>query len=330
MMAKMRLNREPVEYGAEVYLPINLEAVRVDTVPDFDLYFRPGHDKPFVLYCEKKSRFTNDARRRLATHRIEQLYIKKADAAEYHRYLADNIQDILSDKRLSLREKSSILYDSAQAVVEVVLANPSSREHVRRGKNIVGNTVDFMTDEEFKLEHLLRTISCDAYLYTHSVNVVAYSVALAMRAGHHDKPILREIANGALMHDVGKSKVDPEILNKPGGLTTAEWEEIQQVPRLGYDMMRASDCLGEIALDIVLHHQEKLDGSGYPDALKGDQISEYVRIVTIADVFDALTSDRFHQSPRGTFEALQVMQREMRNQLDPELFKTFVNMMGNP
>lgn len=330
MLAKTRLNREPVEYGAEVYLPVNLEAVRVDTVPDFNLFFRPGHDKPFVLYCEKNSRFTSDARRRLASHRIDQLYVKKADSAEYHRYLAENIQDILADKHLSLREKSSILYDSAQAVVEVVLAEPSSRENVRRGKNIVGHTVEFMTDEDFKLEHLLRTISCDVYLYTHSVNVVAYSVALAMRAGHHDKPILREIANGALMHDVGKSKVDPAILNKTSDLSSEEWEEIQQVPRHGHDMMRTADCLGEIALDIVLHHQEKLDGSGYPDALKGDQISEYVRIVTIADVFDALTSDRFHQSPRSTFEALQVMQREMRSQLDPELFKTFVNMMGNP
>jgi HD-GYP domain-containing protein (c-di-GMP phosphodiesterase class II) len=330
VLAKVRFNREPVQYGSETYLPINADAVRVDTTPAFDLYFRPGAEQPFVLYCERNLAFTAEVRRRIAANHIEQLYIRKAHAADYHRYLAENIDLILRDKSLTPREKSTILYDSAQAVVEEVLANPAARENVQRGKAIVGHTVDFMTDEDFKLEHLLRTISCDVFLYTHSVNVVAYSVALAMRAGHNDKATLREIANGALLHDVGKSKVDPAILNKTTGLNSAEWEKIRKVPRVGFEMMRDAGCIGEIALDIILHHQEKLNGRGYPDQLKDTEISRFVRIVTIADVFDAITSDRFHQKPRSSFEALQLMQKDMKLEIDQDLFRTFIEMMAKP
>ena len=330
MLAKARFVREPVEYGSEIYLPINVDAVRVDSTPAFDLYFRPGPDQPFVLYCERNTKFTAEARKRLVVGHVEQLFIRKVQSSDYHRYLAENIEEILKDKKLSSREKSSILYDSAQAVVEEVLADPGSRENVQRGKNIAGQTVAFMTADDFKLEQLIRTISSDYYLYTHSVNVVAYSVALAMRTGHRDRAILREIANGALLHDVGKSKIDPAILNKESGLTAAEWAKIRQVPVLGHDLIQGTSCIGEVALDIILHHQERLNGRGYPHGLKEEEISEFVRIVSIVDVFDALTSDRFHQKPRSSFEALQLMQKDMMQELDHDLFRTFVEMMGKP
>lgn len=330
MQPKIRLNREPVQFGDQTYLPINIDAVRVDSVPEFDLYFRPGAGQHFVLYCEHNVTFTADARKRLVVQHIDQLYIRKEAALHYHRYLAENLSEILEDSQLSAREKSSILYDSAQAVVIDVLADPTKVENVRQGKEIVSQTVDFMCSEDFKLEQLLRTISCDYYLYTHSVNTVAYTIALAMRVGLDDKATLRELANGALLHDVGKSSIDPAILNKTTGLSASEWTLIKEVPRLGYEMMRGANCLGEIALDIILHHQERLSGHGYPDSLKDKEISRYVRIVSIADAFDALTSDRFHQKPRSTFEALQVMQRDMRHDIDPDLFRVFVEMMGNP
>jgi len=330
VLAKLRFNREPVTFGDEVYVPINLAAVRVDSVPIFDVYFRPGLDQPFVLYCERNLKFSEEARKRLESSRIETVYVKKSQRAEYNRYLADNIEEILQDKRLSLREKSNILYDSAQAVVEDVLGNPRSRESVQRGKDIVHHTVDFMTDENFHLEHLLRTISCDYYLYTHSVNVAAYSVALAQRLGTTDRPTLRELANGALLHDIGKSRIPAAILNKTGGLTQQEWEKVKQVPRIGYDLMKESGCLGEIALDIVLHHQERLNGRGYPDGLEEDEISVFVRIVMIADIFDALTTDRFHQKAKTTFEALQLMHSSMKNEVDQEILRKFIEMMGKP
>jgi HD-GYP domain-containing protein (c-di-GMP phosphodiesterase class II) len=319
-----------IEYGGEVFQVIRTESLRLDSVPDFDLYFRPGPDQPFVLYCERNTPFTKEARRRLAINRVDRLCIRREQRGVYDRYIAGHLREILADPRLSVKEKATILYDSAQAVVEDVLARPESRENVVRGKEIAYQTVEFMTTEDFPLEHLLRAISCDYYLYTHSVNVVAYSVALASRAGYRDKALLREIANGALLHDVGMSSISSGLLTKKGPLTAAEWNQLQTHPQKSFDLLQKAGCLGEIALDIALHHHEKRSGDGYPDRLAGDNISAFVRVVTIADVFDALTTDRFHKGGLGTFDALTVMLHEMKDELDPDLLRRFVEMLGHP
>lgn len=328
MPASVAKSSEPVIYGDETYYPISIKAIRLDSVPPFDLYLRPSSEQPFILYCQRNTPFNREAQERLAAYRRDRLYIHGDQRNDYHVYLSEHLEDLLTDKRIPLREKSVILYDSAQAVVEQVLEDPCDRKAVRRGKNVAGQTVDFMGAEDFKLEHLLRTISADHYLYTHSVNVVAYSVALAMRAGIDDRATLREIANGALLHDVGKSTLPKDLLERQGPLTEHEWQRVKDTTRVGYQMMADADCLGEIALDIVLHHRERLDGSGYPDGLAGGTISRYVRIVAIADIFDALTCDRHHQKKRNTFEALETMGRTMKGQIDPELFRAFVAMMG--
>ena len=314
--------------GEGTYVSIHFDSLRMDTSPPFALYFRPSVDQPYVLYCERKTKFTREARRRLVQNRISELYITDKDRAAYSRYVAENLEGILSDPRLTVREKSRILYDSAQAVVEDVLEKPSDRHHIERGKTIVQRTVEFMRSEEFLLEHLLRTISCDYYLYTHSVNVTAYAIALSMRAGFVDPATLREVANGALLHDVGETLLNRESRNKAGTLTPKEWEQVKTHPQEGHKILQKTGGLGEIALDIVLHHHEKLDGSGYPDGLKDDDISVFVRIVTIADIFDALTTERHHQKARSSFEALKLMGETMRDELDTELFRHFVAMMG--
>jgi HD-GYP domain-containing protein (c-di-GMP phosphodiesterase class II) len=93
-------------------------------------------------------------------------------------------------------------------------------------------------------------------------------------------------------------------------------------------MLHETRSLGEIALDIVLHHHEKLRGRGYPDGLDGRLISPFVRMVTIADIFDALTTERSFQRARSTFEALSIMRVEIGHDIDANLFRAFVAMMG--
>ena len=320
----------PIIYKDATYYPVSIESIRVETAPEFSIYFRPGKGQPFVLYCERRTMFTEEARARLVDNNIKELYILENDHLAYRRYLTGHLEDILHDGTLSVHEKSVIIYDAAQAVVEDILENPVVRGNLRRGREIVHHTVDFMTGEDFLLEHMLRTISCDYYLYTHSVNVVAYSIALAMVSGYKDPATLREIANGALLHDVGKSGMNPELLYKEGPLTPSELEEMQMHPRKGYDQIHGVCAVGEIAHDIILHHHEKLDGSGYPDRLSGARISPFVRIVTIADVFDAITSERYHQRAQTSFEAIRIMNTTMNEQLDRDLLRAFIRMMSAP
>jgi len=322
--------REPVEYNGNRYIPVSIDSIRVNSVPQFDLFLRVGPGQPMVLYCEHNTPFTVKARTQLENNRIKLFYVRSEEHAAYRLYLAENLDTILKDKDLSLKKKSVILYDCAQAVVEDVLTRPRSRESIVRGKDIVRQTVEFMTAENFLLEHLLRSISCDYYLYTHSVNVVAYTLALAMESGYTDRATLREVANGALLHDIGKSMLEPALLNKAGPLTPREWELLQTHPKSGYALLLEHGNLGEIALDIVLHHHEKLNGAGYPEKLPGDAISPFVRMVTIADIFDALTTDRFHEKAKSTFDALSMMLNTMSEDLDADLVRIFVEMMGSP
>jgi HD-GYP domain-containing protein (c-di-GMP phosphodiesterase class II) len=307
---------------------VPIDAVRVDSAPPFDIYIRPGYAQRVILYCEQNVRFLASARDKLKENRVEYLYVPLRQRSAYGTYLNDHMRDVLADPQLSPRRKAAVLYDAAQAVIEEVLAKPPTREQLKRGKNVVRATVDFMRAEDFRIEDLLRTISCDFYAYTHSINVVAYTVGLAQRTGVSDHATLREIANGALLHDIGKQGLDPEVVRKKDGLSKGEWDLVRRHPEEGYELLAKRDSLGEVALDIVLHHHERLDGAGYPDRIGGGEISPYVRMVSIADVFDALTTDRYHQGARNTFEALSIMHQEMRPELDMDLLRAFVEMMG--
>jgi HD-GYP domain-containing protein (c-di-GMP phosphodiesterase class II) len=153
-------------------------------------------------------------------------------------------------------------------------------------------------------------------------------VALAQRVGFEDAATLREIAIGAMLHDVGKSRIASDILTQNTPLTDQQWEIMKLHPTYGYEMVRAVENVGEIALDIVLHHHEKLRGGGYPDKLSGRLISPFVRLVSICDAFDALTTERPHQEAMPSFKALSFMRTQIAEDFDADYFRAFVTMMG--
>ena len=312
------------------FVPVNLAALRVDTIANFDTYFRPGAGQPFVLYSERNIQFTEEARRRLVESNVDTVYVRTEDLPNYRGYIQDNLADLMAEEALPLDEKSELVYASAGAVVENMLANPQSREGVQRSKDLVKHAVTLMLSDKRVFECLLKVIQPKYHIHTHSVNVVTYSIALAQRAGFTDSASLQEMATGALLHDVGKSKIDAAILESSNALSLKEWEILKKHPQYGHEMLSATGSLGEIALDIVLHHHEKARGGGYPDGLRGDLISPFVRLVTIADVFDALTTERTFQKARSSFSALSLMRKQIAMDLDVDFFRLFVLMMGQP
>ena len=328
MLDRPQRFEEPVAFDGGVYEPIRLSSLRFETCPPFEIYFRPGLEQPFVLYCGRNASFTRESRKRLEDNDACQVYVRHEERGEYTKYLAENLAEIMADQELSVEEKTSILYDSAQAVVQDVLEQPQTVENVRRGKDVARYAVDFIRSENFLLDHFLRIISCDYYLYTHSVNVSAYSVVLGLHSGFQDRACLRELANGGLFHDVGRGGLPGELQQKTGSLSNEEWDLVRGHPVEGHRILSSLDNLGEIALDVVLRHHERMDGSGYPDGLAGGDLSPFVRISAIADVFDALTSDRFHQESMTTFDALMLMKTELARELDPDLLNTFVQIMS--
>jgi putative nucleotidyltransferase with HDIG domain len=157
--------------------------------------------------------------------------------------------------------------------------------------------------------------------YRHSLLVTGFAVAFAQKLKMRPKDQQR-IAHAALLHDVGKSFIPTDILDKPGKLTDHEMEQIRQHPRYGYDLLTQQGGFPIEILDCVLHHHELLDGSGYPDRLRAGQIADLVRVITIADIFSALVEDRPYRQSLPPMNALGIMQ-DMGNKLDGDLLNAF-------
>jgi putative nucleotidyltransferase with HDIG domain len=163
--------------------------------------------------------------------------------------------------------------------------------------------------------------SKDAYTQGHCLRVADLACAMARRTGLDERRLFW-FRVGALLHDVGKIAVPPEILNKPGRLTSEEWALMRSHPEAGVELLRGIE-FPEDVLPIVLHHHEKWDGSGYPHGLSGESIPAAARILGIADVYDALTTDRSYKPGMPHHVAMTAMREGEGTHFDPGLFQVF-------
>ncbi len=173
---------------------------------------------------------------------------------------------------------------------------------------------------------LSRLKTSDEYTYMHSVAVCALMVALAKRMGMPDDQV-REAGVAGLMHDIGKMLIAPAVLNKPGRLTRGEYELMKAHPELGVKILMKTQPVAASVIDVCLHHHEKVDGSGYPHGLKGDQISIFARMGAVCDVYDAITSDRPYKKGWGVAHSIREM-ASWKGHFDDVVFQSFVKTVG--
>ena len=142
-----------------------------------------------------------------------------------------------------------------------------------------------------------------------------------------DEAQTRSLGMAGLLHDLGKVAMPLDVLNKPGKLTDAEFDIMKTHPTEGYKMLSASPGVDAVSLDVVLHHHEKSDGSGYPERLNGDQISLHAKMGAVCDVYDAITSNRPYKTGWDPAESLRKM-ADWKGHFDPKVFQAFVKSMG--
>ncbi len=172
------------------------------------------------------------------------------------------------------------------------------------------------------LREWLTTVGCHhTDTYRHCLFVTGFAVAFAQHLGMREDD-QRRLARAALLHDVGKAFVPVAILDKPTALTPVEMEEMRQHPRRGYDALSAQGGFPPEMLDVVLHHHEFLDGTGYPNGLSGNQISDIVRVTTIVDIYAALVEKRAYRL-QFTHAKAYLMMEEMGEKIDQHLLQAF-------
>lgn len=190
---------------------------------------------------------------------------------------------------------------------------------------LVGEITASVQRHPAALLSIARLKTHDDYTYLHSVAVCTMMVALGRQLGLDEK-IVRLAGHGGLLHDIGKATMPLDVLNKPGRLTDQEFEVIKRHPLAGASML-SEDCVAPEVRDVALHHHEKVDGSGYPHRLAGENISLFARMGAICDVYDAVTSNRVYKRAWDPATAMREIAK-WQGHFDKRLFQAFVKTVG--
>lgn len=194
-------------------------------------------------------------------------------------------------------------------------------------KPVIDSVIEAVSAQPGTLVSLSRLKNKDDYTFMHSVAVCALMTALAIEL-ELDADDVYEAATAGLLHDIGKMAVDHDVLNKPGKLTDAEFDEIKRHTTEGHRILVESGSVTDTVMDVARHHHERIDGNGYPDRLKESQISLFARMGTVCDVYDAITSDRPYKKAWEPSVALQYMAKWAPGAYDPLVFQAFVRSLG--
>jgi HD-GYP domain-containing protein (c-di-GMP phosphodiesterase class II) len=227
-----------------------------------------------------------------------------------------------------LDRAAKICLQSKQAVISMFEeARMGKAVDTGGAKQLVEEITDSVARNPGALISLARLKTADDYTYMHSVAVCAMMVALAKQLGL-DEEQTRSAGLSGLMHDLGKAAMPMDVLNKPGKLTDAEFSIIKTHPEEGHRLLLGGNDVHSMVLDVCLHHHEKMDGSGYPKGLKGDEISLFAKMGAVCDVYDAITSNRPYKSGWDPAESLRKMAEWADGHFDRKVFQAFVKSLG--
>ena len=225
-----------------------------------------------------------------------------------------------------------VFFETIGSVKDVIThINAKQYADVRKLKRLAQNAVSLVMEDESILLGLTTIKHYDEYTFNHCVNVSIYSMAIGKRMGFSRKT-LTELGITALLHDVGKSKIPIEILNKPGPLDGPEWSEMKKHPMVGVEIVLNLKQLGEINPKMVVgifDHHLKFDLSGYPRLFRKKEVSLFGKIIQIADSYDAMTTPRVYKKiPFTPEQAMAILLQERGVHYDPLLLKVFIGLVG--
>ncbi|SPF53563.1 Metal dependent phosphohydrolase [Candidatus Desulfosporosinus infrequens] len=240
-------------------------------------------------------------------------------------YIEDesNIEVVEDVVRQELRLEA--IGDIQKLTVAIIAAKISlSRDLYSHLLNIINLLVKDLSANTITIINLIDLKNHDDYTFVHSVNVTILCLMVGISLGYPTST-LKELGMGAILHDVGKKEISSDILNKTSQLTKEEYDIIKQHPQIGYEKVKNVLELGAVGRSVILQHHEKLDGTGYPAGKKVDSIHEFARIATIADVYDALTSDRPYRKRYTPSHALEYLYGACGSHFDLRLVKIFAD-----
>ncbi|MBU1042303.1 MAG: HD-GYP domain-containing protein [Proteobacteria bacterium] len=264
-------------------------------------------------------------------------------------YIPADVEDVLIDTSIQLSLLGQVrpvgvpittgmgeeLHIAKRLYADALVHVKSFVDDVRKGTDIdyrkatplVQNFIESVFRNEAAAVTLFKLRGFDEYTYTHSINVSILAVILGKHLGL-DKTALLKLGLAGMYHDVGKAKIPESILNKPGKLTKDEFQIMKSHPLEGYRIMQGQKDLDPEILRAVVEHHERHDGSGYPRALKSEDIGRFSRIIAVVDVYDALTSRRVYKDAMAPAKALGMMYQLRDKDFPHNAIENFIRCIG--
>jgi HD-GYP domain-containing protein (c-di-GMP phosphodiesterase class II) len=320
---QIRIFRRYDEIHKGSYVEIEKWLLDVGDAPEFDLYFTVGKFSEKELFWSKNTAIDGEAKANIDQH--TSLYIRQSDLPLYNHFVDKIVQSVAKNEHIPIIKKAAVIYRQASVILDEMFENPEELENVPKSKRVVNTFLDTIFSDAYAIESMIKITAYDYYTHTHSINVCIYSLSLGSFL-ELNPVTLQELGMSALLHDLGKSRVDSKITNKKGYLSESEFEEMKHHPIYGHTIALKIGIRDNRILDGIRHHHEKLDGSGYPDGLMGKNITLFARIIGVCDVFDAISTKRSYKESMSSYNTLMLMKKTMQHHLDMELVDAFIRM----
>ncbi|MBP7653885.1 HD domain-containing protein [Candidatus Dependentiae bacterium] len=301
---------------------IEIDSLLNDCITNFNLYIL--NEENYVLFRSSNLPFTEKHKQNLLSKKLK-IYINASDYQKYLEYIKNNISNLKNNNDLSIEIKNKYFYESSKIVINNIFESPDNTDLKNNVQILAETAVDLLKDNDYNLQNILKVIQFEYSTLTHSLNVSLIISNFAKLAGYDEKNIPLLI-KGALLHDIGKSRIDKAVLLKPGKLDKHEWDEMKKHPLYGVNIVKSHEVKEKIILDCIMYHHEKFDGSGYPFNLPYSEIPLEAQLVAVCDVFDALTTRRCYKNALGSFPAFRIMLNEMEGSFNKDLLHIFINM----
>jgi HD-GYP domain-containing protein (c-di-GMP phosphodiesterase class II) len=309
---------------------INLEFMNDHGNEAFDIYFKShsfGMVK-FVKFASSKPEHYQKVKRLMDSGEItEEFFIQEDDLFKYYRHATSTLRQIVSNPRVSFDVKAKKVYDVSKNIMREFFEYNASAKVLTNSEEVMELMEDCFNDTDIGFYGISKITNKDYYTYTHSVNVGLYCMTYGFKLKMRQDEI-RQLGLGGLLHDVGKSRIPTDILNKKGTLTTEEFETIKGHAPYGKDILEGMKCYGSAIIDMAEQHHEKFKGGGYPNGLVGREISHFARICKVMDVYDALTTRRSYKKAMNPYDTLTLMKKQMADDFDLAILDSFIRLMG--
>ncbi len=305
---------------------ISLKALESGHTYNYSIYYK-NEENIFKVLIMMNTGFTTETKDTIKTLNIQDAYVLTKNHKQYEKDTQEYLSRLIYDDKISAKIKSQIIHEMASDTINELFLGDLNTDRIERASELVNDTITLILNDKSAIKAMMGVTSYDYYTYTHSVNVSIYAVGFASYLNLKQDDI-HTIGMAAILHDIGKKDIPTEIVNKKGKLTDEEFTIMKNHPSYSVKILKKLGETDELMLDIIEQHHEKLDGSGYPYGLKEKDIHLFSQIISIADIFDALTTKRSYKDALNSYKALVIMESHMQNELNKKLLKKFVNFMN--